>query len=206
MIEELKQSPLMTAVTGVATALSILNSTAVSLAVQPIFADLISLVLLLACILYWLRQSPPEAQPTTSTLVDPAGLPVTRREPSGPRPRLPRFLLALPLAALFIWGVRGPVVHAAKLAVNGRWTICGEFQSSCGRAVCLDFFDARGRQILGPCTRVQDDSGYLFLKASSILDYQPQSVAVSCGGQESPKMELPEACFSRACSGHVRLP
>jgi hypothetical protein len=203
-LDELKVHPWATGFSALAAALVGLSNSPLWIGVEAFLVDSVTLVLLLVSMAAWARQLWEANQTAPSLLLDASG---KSAQPARTRntTRKLSLIFFFALGGCFVWTLRAPIAHVIQLTTEGRWVVCGEFQPTCGSTGCIRLVDAHGRPI-GQCNALQDASGYIAIRAPSLLSYRPKGAVAVCGNQESRSFELTDIFFAPNCSGKVRFP
>ena len=201
MLRTLADNPVLTALTGVTGALATIQQFVGSTGLPPFLTDLLTSGLIAVCGGFWiLRMVPP---PEMGSLVGHDGNMLVRRRSRAQM--IPSVVCACGSAMLVGWWARAPAYHSVKTMITGRWQICGEFHSRCGRSACLRFLDADNRPSLSSCTELMDDSGYARLTAPSFISYAPRFATAMCDGVAGVAVRLPDEILDGSCGGRVTM-
>jgi hypothetical protein len=201
MLRAISEHPVLSALTAVAGVLPATRQLIGSAGLPPFLHDVLTSTLLATCGALWMAQLTKSVEP--NPLVSQSGQPLPRRRTRGELIRFAAF--ACGVLVVVCWSARRPALHLAQTVLNGRWRVCGEFHSRCGRSACLVFSDSENRPSFRGCVQPSDDSGYVSLNAPSLIAYEPFFVAATCDGIGGAAVELTDASLDKSCNGRLMM-
>jgi len=197
---KLLENPWILATSALATIAAIGNSLASPFGLSPFWADVTTLLILVAAMAHWINFARKATVQATQIGDSAAALRQVRTRELR-KVLANTFLAPLLIGVMIVWTAI-PVVR--QLSVDREWIVCATFVVECRGVNCVRFFDRRQRP-LGACHSFTDESGYIDLRPDGMTKYRP-FYASRCEASESMHVELPQGAFTHQCESVVRLP